>query len=77
MGFSLSINLDQANGKSYAPRPSTHRRMPAQGDVITFREDNMAISQRPWSLDRRIVLKSGAVIAAVQVTSPFIIKARW
>jgi ABC-type branched-subunit amino acid transport system substrate-binding protein len=76
MGFSLSINLDQANGKSYAPRPSTHRRMPAQGDVITFREDNMAISQRPWSLDRRIVLKSGAAIAAVQVTSPFIIKAR-
>jgi branched-chain amino acid transport system substrate-binding protein len=36
----------------------------------------MAISQRPWSLDRRTVLKSGAAIAAAQFASPFIIKAR-
>jgi branched-chain amino acid transport system substrate-binding protein len=36
----------------------------------------MAISQGPWSLDRRTVLKSGAAIAAAQFTSPFIIKAR-
>src|SRR6516165_5988771 len=40
------------------------------------REDNMAILERPWSFDRRTVLKSGAAIAAAQVTSPFIIKAR-
>ena len=36
----------------------------------------MAISNRPWSLDRRTVLKSGAAIAAAQFASPFIINAR-
>src|SRR5271154_6514496 len=36
----------------------------------------MAISQRPWSVDRRTILKTGAAIAAVQFSSPFIIKAR-
>jgi branched-chain amino acid transport system substrate-binding protein len=36
----------------------------------------MAISQRRWSVDRRTILKSGAVIAAAQFSSPFIIKAR-
>jgi branched-chain amino acid transport system substrate-binding protein len=36
----------------------------------------MAISQRRWSVDRRTILTSGAVIAAAQITSPFIIKAR-
>src|SRR5277367_1437592 len=39
-------------------------------------EDSMAISQRPWSIDRRTILKSSAAIAAVQFSSPFIIKAR-
>jgi branched-chain amino acid transport system substrate-binding protein len=33
----------------------------------------MAISNRPWSVDRRTVLKSGAAIAAAQFSSPFII----
>src|SRR6185437_13894394 len=36
----------------------------------------MPSSQRRWSVDRRTILKSGAVIAAAQITSPFIIKAR-
>jgi branched-chain amino acid transport system substrate-binding protein len=36
----------------------------------------MPSSRRRFSIDRRTVLKSGAVIAAAQVTSPFIIKAR-
>src|ERR1700758_4897786 len=36
----------------------------------------MAISKRPWMVDRRTILKSGAAIAAVQFTSPYIIKAR-
>jgi len=36
----------------------------------------MPISRRRWSMDRRTLLKSGAVIAAAQITSPFIIKAR-
>jgi branched-chain amino acid transport system substrate-binding protein len=36
----------------------------------------MPISRRRWSVDRRTLLKSGAVIAAAQITSPFIIKAR-
>jgi branched-chain amino acid transport system substrate-binding protein len=36
----------------------------------------MPISRRRWSVDRRTILKSGAVIAAAQITSPFIIKAR-
>src|ERR1700731_4628174 len=39
-------------------------------------EDSMAISQRSWPLDRRTILKSSAAIAAVQFSSPFIIKAR-
>ena len=36
----------------------------------------MAISRRSWSVDRRTLLKSSAAIAAVQFSSPFIIKAR-
>jgi branched-chain amino acid transport system substrate-binding protein len=36
----------------------------------------MAISRRRSSIDRRTILKSGAVIAAAQITSPFIIRAR-
>jgi branched-chain amino acid transport system substrate-binding protein len=36
----------------------------------------MATSPRRWSVDRRTILKSGAVIAAAQFASPFIIKAR-
>jgi branched-chain amino acid transport system substrate-binding protein len=36
----------------------------------------MAISQRSWPVDRRAILKSSAAIAAVQFSSPFIIKAR-
>jgi branched-chain amino acid transport system substrate-binding protein len=36
----------------------------------------MPISRPRWSVDRRTILKSGAVIAAAQITSPFIIKAR-
>jgi branched-chain amino acid transport system substrate-binding protein len=36
----------------------------------------MARLQQRWSIDRRTVLKSGAIIAAAQISSPFIIKAR-
>src|SRR6202166_4688216 len=36
----------------------------------------MGISQRSWPIDRRTILKSTAAIAAVQFSSPFIIKAR-
>src|SRR5262249_1898625 len=36
----------------------------------------MAISKRPWSINRRTILKSGAAIAAAQFSSPFIITAR-
>src|SRR6185312_257272 len=43
---------------------------------ITFREDYMPSSQRRFAIDRRTILKSGAVIAAAQITSPFIINAR-
>src|SRR5258708_3546338 len=39
-------------------------------------EDSMVTSQRSWPLDRRTLLKSTAAIAAVQFSSPFIIKAR-
>jgi hypothetical protein len=39
-------------------------------------EDDMGTAQRSWSVDRRTILKTSAVIAAVQITSPFIIKAR-
>ena len=36
----------------------------------------MVTSQRSWPVDRRTLLKSSAAIAAVQFSSPFIIKAR-
>jgi len=36
----------------------------------------MASSKRPWSINRRVILKSGAAIAAAQFSSPFIITAR-
>jgi len=36
----------------------------------------MGISQRSGSVDRRTILKTSAAIAAVQFSSPFIIKAR-
>jgi len=36
----------------------------------------MPSSQRRFAIDRRTILKSGAVIAAAQITSPFIINAR-
>ncbi len=36
----------------------------------------MGTSQRSWSIDRRTILKSGAAIAALQFSSPYIIQAR-
>ena len=36
----------------------------------------MGTAQRPWQVDRRAILKTGAALAAVQFSSPFIIKAR-
>jgi branched-chain amino acid transport system substrate-binding protein len=36
----------------------------------------MGIARRCLSVDRRTILKTSAAIAAVQITSPFIIKAR-
>ena len=36
----------------------------------------MVTSQRPLRVDRRTILKTSAAIAAVQFSSPFIIKAR-
>src|SRR4030081_3650972 len=36
----------------------------------------MGKSQRPWSVDRRTILTTGAAIAAAQITSPFVIQAR-
>src|SRR5206468_2439954 len=39
-------------------------------------EDSMGTSQRSWPVDRRTILKTSAAVAAVQFSSPFIIKAR-
>src|SRR5438270_12613837 len=36
----------------------------------------MGISRRSWPVDRRAILKTSAAIAAVQFSSPFIVKAR-
>jgi branched-chain amino acid transport system substrate-binding protein len=36
----------------------------------------MGTSRRSWSVDRRTILKSSAAIAAVQFSSPFVIKVR-
>ena len=36
----------------------------------------MVSSKRPWSINRRTILKSGAAIAAAQFSSPYIISAR-
>src|SRR5882757_2560059 len=38
-------------------------------------EDSMTL-QRSWPVDRRTLLKTSAAVAAVQLTSPFIIQAR-
>src|SRR6266852_7047383 len=50
--------------------------MPLSRYVTLSGEDSMGTTQRSWPLDRRTILKTGAAIAAVQLTSPFIIKAR-
>jgi branched-chain amino acid transport system substrate-binding protein len=47
-----------------------------QGHISPVWEDGMATLRRSWSVDRRTLLKSSAAIAAVQFSSPFIIKAR-
>jgi branched-chain amino acid transport system substrate-binding protein len=39
-------------------------------------EDSMSIARRSWPVDRRTILRTGAALAAVQFSSPFIIKAR-
>jgi len=39
-------------------------------------EDSMVTSQRSWLVNRRTILKTSAAIAAVQFTSPYILKAR-
>jgi len=36
----------------------------------------MVTSLRSWSVDRRTILKTSAALAAVQFTSPYILKAR-
>src|ERR1022692_3058512 len=50
--------------------------MPAVENHNLVWEDSMGISQRSWSVDRRTILKTSAALAAVQFSSPFIIKAR-
>src|SRR5881275_2181529 len=50
--------------------------MPISCYVTLSGEDSMGSSQRSWPLNRRTILKTGAAVAAVQLTSPFIIKAR-
>src|SRR6516162_7537662 len=43
---------------------------------ITSREESMAITRRTLPVNRRALLQSGAAIAALQFSAPFIIKAR-
>src|SRR5258708_12761768 len=50
--------------------------MPATRIFHIVWEDSMGTPQRPWSIDRRTILKTSAALAAVQFSSPFIIKAR-
>src|SRR5258705_1216619 len=50
--------------------------MPLSRYVTLSGEDSMGIARQSWPLDRRTILKTGAAIAAVQLTSPFIISAR-
>ena len=50
--------------------------MPDIKIVAFFREESMGTSQRFRPVDRRTLLKTSAAIAAVQFSSPFIIKAR-
>jgi len=51
-------------------------RMPPDKTHHLAWEDNMGISNRRWSVDRRTVLKSGAADATAQFSSPFVINAR-
>ena len=46
------------------------------GQEKNHREDEMNASQRSGAVGRRTILQAGAALAAVQVTSPFIIRAR-
>jgi branched-chain amino acid transport system substrate-binding protein len=50
--------------------------MPGHQDNHLAGEDSMGTTQRSGSVDRRTILKTSAAIAAVQFSSPFIIKAR-
>src|SRR5664280_2427151 len=50
--------------------------MPAVKHVTLSGRTSMGTSQRSWSVDRRTILKTSAAIAAVQFSSPYIIKAR-
>ena len=50
--------------------------MPAIKTNHNVWEDSMGNSQRSWPINRRTILKTSAAIAAVQITSPFIIQAR-
>src|ERR1700748_2802519 len=50
--------------------------MPATKNITLSGEDSMGISRRSLPIDRRTVLKSGAALAALQFSSPYIIQAR-
>jgi branched-chain amino acid transport system substrate-binding protein len=60
----------------YANGQRRHRKECRQQKRLYVWEDSMGASKRPFSIDRRTILKTSAAVAAVQFTSPYIIKAR-
>src|SRR6516162_8517170 len=62
-------------GNGWEQLASEHLKASESAENLAW-EISMAIGNRLWSVDRRTILKSGAAIAAAQITSPFIITAR-
>src|SRR6266550_4575943 len=69
------VNIGKTGPEEVRLGPVRHRRM-LPLEVSFVWEDSMVTSERSWLVDRRTILKSSAAIAAVQFSSPFIIKAR-
>src|SRR6266566_8477507 len=80
---SPGLLLAKANRRGYAPglRRASKNTQDTSPRYVTKKrhivwEDCMAKPHPSWPVDRRTILKTSAALAAVQFSSPFIIKAR-
>src|SRR6516165_12362347 len=75
-GFSLLSSLARAHRKGYACLPRASKNVESLKTFHLVWEDSMGSGPRSWPVDRRTILRTGAALAAVQFSSPFIVKAR-